>query len=97
MLILFFVMYKYLPNTKVNTRYAFYMSFFVTVAFVLMQWGFQFYLSKFHTYTLMYGAFYLVPILLVWIYAGWCIVLIGALIPMNYILKKAETHVETAR
>jgi membrane protein len=38
------------------------------------------YLAKVPTYSVLYGAFATVPILLVWIYVGWVIVLLGAVI-----------------
>jgi membrane protein len=38
------------------------------------------YLSKVPTYSVLYGAFATVPILLVWIYVAWVIVLLGAVI-----------------
>lgn len=80
MFVLFFVLYKFLPNAPVKTKYAIYVSAMVTATFVLTQWGFQVYLANFHTYTVMYGTFYLIPILLVWIYVSWCIVLVGSLV-----------------
>ncbi|OIQ64982.1 ribonuclease BN/unknown domain fusion protein [mine drainage metagenome] len=36
------------------------------------------YLERVPTYSILYGAFATVPILLVWIYVGWVIVLLGA-------------------
>jgi membrane protein len=38
------------------------------------------YLSKVPTYSVVYGAFATVPILLIWIYVAWVIVLLGAVI-----------------
>ena len=39
-----------------------------------------YYLSLVPTYSVLYGAFATVPILLVWIYVAWVIVLLGAVI-----------------
>ena len=40
----------------------------------------RWYLGTVPTYSLVYGAFATVPIFLVWIYIGWVIVLLGAVI-----------------
>ena len=46
----------------------------------LMRSGFTLYLSKFPTYTLIYGTFAVLPIFLIWVYMSWLIVLLGAYI-----------------
>jgi membrane protein len=46
----------------------------VEIARSLLAW----YLANMSTFSLVYGAFATVPILLVWIYLGWLIVLMGA-------------------
>jgi membrane protein len=47
---------------------------------VLLQRLFSLYVIKFPAYNLLYGAFAVIPIFLVWLYLCWSVVLIGALI-----------------
>ena len=53
---------------------------FAAVCLALAKWGMGLYLSRIPTYSLIYGAFAAVPILLLWIYMSWLIVLFGAVI-----------------
>jgi membrane protein len=71
-------LYHYVPNTHVRWAHAWAGGFFVAVAIELAKRGLGFYLSLVPTYSVLYGAFATVPILLVWIYVAWLIVLLGA-------------------
>jgi membrane protein len=52
--------------------------FFVSTGMEVAKKVLTLYLSKVPTYSVVYGAFATVPILLVWIYVAWAIVLLGA-------------------
>ena len=73
-------LYHYVPNTHVRWAHAWAGGFFVAVAIELAKRGLGFYLSLVPTYSVLYGAFATVPILLIWIYVAWLIVLLGAVI-----------------
>jgi membrane protein len=73
-------LFHYVPNTLVQWRHAWAGGVFVAVGFELAQRGLGFYLGSVPSLTTVYGAFATVPILLIWIYLGWVIVLLGAVI-----------------
>lgn len=73
-------MYRYVPNTYVKWSHAWLGGFFVASGIGLAKKALGYYLSQVPTYSLIYGAFATLPILLVWIYVAWVIVLLGAVI-----------------
>jgi len=70
--------FHYVPNTYVRWGHAWMGGLFVSAGMELARKGLAFYLSKVPTYSVVYGAFATVPILLIWIYMAWVIVLLGA-------------------
>ena len=73
-------MYHYVPNTRVRWAHAWAGGLFVATAMEIARKLLVVYLAKVPTYSLVYGTFATVPILLVWIYLAWVIVLLGAVI-----------------
>lgn len=73
-------LYHALPNTQVARRDAAWAGLFAAVGFLLMQKGFELYLSTFPSYAMVYGAVATVPIFLLWLYLSWAVVLLGALV-----------------
>ncbi len=73
-------MYHYVPNIQVKWAHAWSGGLFVAAGLELAKKLLTLYLSKVPTYSVLYGAFATVPILLIWIYAAWVIVLLGAVI-----------------
>jgi membrane protein len=73
-------LFQYVPNTAVRWRHAWAGGLFVALAFELAKKGLAWYVSAVPTYSAVYGAFATVPILLLWIYLGWVIMLLGAVI-----------------
>ncbi len=73
-------MYHYVPNTQVKWGHAWIGGLFVSTGFDVAKRLLSLYLSKVPTYSVVYGAFATVPILLIWIYTAWVIVLLGAVI-----------------
>ena len=74
------LLYRFVPNTPVKWQHALAGGLFVNVCLALARWGLGLYLSNVQSYSLIYGAFATVPILLLWIHLSWLIVLFGAVI-----------------
>ena len=73
-------LYRYVPNIYVKWSHAWVGGVFVALGIELAKKALSLYLSTVPTYSLIYGAFATLPILLVWIYVAWVIVLMGAVI-----------------
>ncbi|MBT9460010.1 MAG: YihY family inner membrane protein [Burkholderiaceae bacterium] len=73
-------LFHYVPNTHVRWRHAMAGGLFVAAGFELAKRALAWYVSQVPTYSTMYGAFASLPIFLVWIYLGWVIMLLGAVI-----------------
>lgn len=73
-------LYRYVPNAPVRARHALIGGVFVALAFELAQLALAWYLRTVPTYSAVYGAFATVPILLIWLYLLWLIVLLGAVV-----------------
>jgi membrane protein len=72
--------YHYVPNTKVKWAHAWAGGIFVAIGFEVAKALLGWYLRSVPTYAAVYGAFATVPILLLWFYIAWVIVLFGAVI-----------------
>lgn len=73
-------LYHFVPNTTVKWQHAWVGGLFVAVCMELAKKVLAAYLTKVPTYSVVYGAFATLPILLVWIYVAWVIVLLGAVV-----------------
>ena len=73
-------LYHYVPNTYVKWTHAWAGGVFVAAGIEVAKKVLSLYLSNVPTYSMIYGAFATLPILLIWIYVAWIIVLLGAVI-----------------
>jgi membrane protein len=73
-------LYFYVPYTRVRWRHAITAGFLVAGALELAKKLMAVYLLQVPTYSAIYGAFAALPILLVWIYVTWLLVLLGAVV-----------------
>lgn len=73
-------LFRFVPNTHVETAHAWAGGLFVATGFLIAKRALAWYVAAVPTYSVVYGAFATLPILLLWIYLGWVIVLLGAVI-----------------
>lgn len=74
----FAALFVYVPNRDVYWRDALAGGMGAAVVLALMKSGFALYISRFPSYTIIYGAFATLPIFLLWIYLSWLSILLGA-------------------
>ncbi|GAA6120061.1 YihY family inner membrane protein [Acidovorax sp. FG27] len=73
-------LYRYVPNTHVKWRHAWAGGLFVSVGIELAKKVLSLYIASVPTYSVLYGTFATLPILLLWVYVAWVIVLLGAVV-----------------
>jgi membrane protein len=76
-------LYRFVPYTQVRWSHALVGGIWVATATEVARRVLAYYFGQMSTYSVVYGAFATVPILLVWIYLAWSIVLIGAVLVAN--------------
>ena len=76
-------LYRFVPYTQVRWSHALVGGIWVAAATEMARKVLAYYFGQMSTYSVVYGAFATVPILLVWIYLAWSIVLIGAVLVAN--------------
>jgi len=87
--LMFWGLYVIIPNCRVNLKDAAIGALVATVFFEALRVLFSLYLKYFSSYTLLYGAFAIIPLFLLWVYFSWLIFLAGAM--LTAILKKIRS------
>src|SRR5690606_7553614 len=77
------LLYRLVPNTSVRWREAAIAAIVATLLVEALRNVLGSYLGNFTTYTVIYGAFSVLPVLLLWMFMVWLIVLLGALLASN--------------
>jgi len=75
---IFFLLYKFLPNTKVKTLPALGGALFGGSLWQGLQWAYLKFQFGSASYNAVYGSFAQIPLLLLWLYMSWTVVLLGA-------------------
>ena len=76
----FALLYAAVPYRRVDWRHAGIGATVATLLLEALKFGFNLYIAWFPTYQDIYGALSAFPILLIWTYMGWLVVLLGAVI-----------------
>jgi len=74
----FSLLYLVVPNRAIRYRHALTGAVVAALMFELAKKGFAYYVVTFPAYTTLYGAMVAIPLFLIWVYASWVMVLIGA-------------------
>lgn len=76
----FSVMFLTVPNRNVYWKDALAGGVCTAVILEILRVGIAYYLTRFPSYTIIYGAFATIPIFLLWVYLSWLVILLGATI-----------------
>ena len=74
----FFILFQLVPNKTVDYRYSIFGSVVSFCLFKLIQDVFVYYVFYIASYEIIYGALASIPIVFLWMYLMWLIVLVGA-------------------
>ncbi len=72
--------YVFIPNKKVSVLSAFVGALTAMFLFLILRYGFALFMLKNNTYKTLYGAVAAIPLMLVWMYLYWAVVIFGAVV-----------------
>lgn len=88
--IIFFAIYLLAPSTKVKFKTAAPGALFASLGWIIVSFGFSFYVSKFGNYTSTYGSLGAMIVLMLWFYLSAIIIMVGG--ELNSLLGEREDN-----
>jgi membrane protein len=82
-IVAFVILYMAVPNKVIPFKYAVAGAVIAGILFELAKKAFALYIAAFPSYQVIYGALATIPIIFLWVYVSWLIVLTGALITVS--------------
>ncbi|SFP57264.1 YihY family inner membrane protein [Tranquillimonas alkanivorans] len=80
----FMLLYKLVPARPVRLQHAALGGAIAGIAFQILRWGFNSFLTSGSTYETIYGALAVLPIFLVWVYSSWTVIIFGAVFAASF-------------
>ncbi len=82
--LLLWSLYRFVPHRYVPNRHALIGAFVAALALEIARRVFAFYIGNFASYHLIYGAFAVLPVFLIWLFCLWYILLAGAVLTASF-------------
>ena len=74
----FMLLYLLVPNTRVHLGSALSGALIAAILFEFSKYAFAFYFTYFPVYQAIYGVLAIIPLLFIWVFVSWVVILVGA-------------------